>query len=76
MLLQDHLLRALQFLPDILKFQRLLSQKFHRRMDRSEAEKFYLGEFLKRGWTPVILNGLKSCIMNHLSLVYTSLPFF
>ena len=39
----------MQYLPDIVKFQRQLSEKFHRRLDRDEAETFTLGEFLKEG---------------------------
>ena len=47
-ILQEHHLRALQYLPDIIKLQRLLFEKFHRRLDRNEAEEYTLGEFLKR----------------------------
>ncbi|CAB4012406.1 Hypothetical predicted protein [Paramuricea clavata] len=44
---KEHHLRALQYLPDIIKLQRLLSEKFHRRLDRNEAEEFTLAKFLK-----------------------------
>ncbi|XP_028416581.1 E3 ubiquitin-protein ligase RNF213-like [Dendronephthya gigantea] len=40
-------LRALQYLPDIVKLQRLLFEKFHRRLDRIEAETYIIGKFLK-----------------------------
>ena len=46
--LQERQLRALQYLPDIIKLQRLLFEKFHRRLDRNEAEEYTLGTFLKR----------------------------
>ncbi|CAB4005449.1 Hypothetical predicted protein [Paramuricea clavata] len=44
---KEHHLRTLQYLPGIIKLQRLLFEKFHRRLDRNEAEEFTLGKFLK-----------------------------
>lgn len=44
---QEHKLRSIQFLPDIVRLQRLLMDRFHRRIDRSDAEKFAIREFLK-----------------------------
>ncbi|XP_027055365.1 E3 ubiquitin-protein ligase RNF213-like isoform X2 [Pocillopora damicornis] len=44
---QEHKLRALRFLPDIIKLQRLLMDKFHRRIDRTEAERMRIREFLR-----------------------------
>lgn len=38
---QDHVLRAIQYLPSILKLQRLLIQKFQRRIDASEASSMH-----------------------------------
>ena len=46
--LQEHELRALRFLPDIVKLQRLLMDKFHRRIDRQEAEQVTVRAFLKK----------------------------
>ncbi|XP_068694638.1 E3 ubiquitin-protein ligase rnf213-alpha-like [Montipora foliosa] len=45
---QEHKLRALRFLPDIVKLQRLLMDKFHRRIDRTEAENIRIRDFLKK----------------------------
>ncbi|XP_068731195.1 E3 ubiquitin-protein ligase rnf213-alpha-like [Montipora capricornis] len=45
---QEHKLRCVQFLPDIVRLQRLLMDRFHRRIDRTDAEKFTIREFL---WT-------------------------
>ena len=44
---QEHKLRALRFLPDIVRLQRLLMDQFHRRIDRTEAEKIKIRDFLK-----------------------------
>ncbi|XP_020616489.1 E3 ubiquitin-protein ligase RNF213-like [Orbicella faveolata] len=44
---QEHELRALRFLPDIVKLQRLLMDKFHRRIDRAEAEQIKIRDFLR-----------------------------
>ncbi|XP_078381354.1 E3 ubiquitin-protein ligase rnf213-alpha-like isoform X3 [Oculina patagonica] len=45
---QEHKLRALRFLPDIVKLQRLLMDKFHRRIDRAEAERIKIRDFLRK----------------------------
>ncbi|XP_022783821.1 E3 ubiquitin-protein ligase rnf213-alpha-like [Stylophora pistillata] len=45
---QEHKLRALCFLPDIIKLQRLLMDKFHRRIDRTEAQRMTIREFLRK----------------------------
>ena len=45
--LKEHKLRALRFLPDIIKLQRLLMDKFHRRIDRTEAQRMNIREFLR-----------------------------
>ncbi|XP_015765613.1 PREDICTED: E3 ubiquitin-protein ligase RNF213-like [Acropora digitifera] len=44
---QEHKLRCVQFLPDIVRLQRLLMDRFHRRIDRTDAEKFTIQLFLK-----------------------------
>ncbi|XP_068759451.1 E3 ubiquitin-protein ligase rnf213-alpha-like isoform X4 [Montipora capricornis] len=44
---QEHKLRCVQFLPDIVRLQRLLMDRFHRRIDRTDAEKFTIQQFLK-----------------------------
>ncbi|XP_068735057.1 LOW QUALITY PROTEIN: E3 ubiquitin-protein ligase rnf213-alpha-like [Montipora capricornis] len=45
---QEHKLRCVQFLPDIVRLQQLLMDRFHRRMDRTDAEKFTIREFLQK----------------------------
>ena len=45
---QEHKLRALRFLPDIVKLQRFLMDQFHRRIDRTEAEKIKIRDFLRK----------------------------
>ncbi|PFX29705.1 E3 ubiquitin-protein ligase RNF213 [Stylophora pistillata] len=45
---QEHKLRALCFLPDIIKLQRLLMDKFHRRIDRNEAQRLSIREFMRK----------------------------
>lgn len=45
---QEHKLRALRFLPDIIKLQRLLVEKFHRRFDREEAQGLKIQDFLEK----------------------------
>ena len=37
----------MQFLPDIVRLQRLLMDRFHRRIDRTDAENFQIREFLQ-----------------------------
>ncbi|XP_074628909.1 E3 ubiquitin-protein ligase rnf213-alpha-like isoform X2 [Acropora palmata] len=44
---QEHKLRCVQFLPDIVRLQRLLMDRFHRRIDRTDAEQFTIQQFLK-----------------------------
>jgi len=44
---QEHKLRCFQFLPDIVRLQRLLMDRFHRRIDRTDAEKFTIQQFLE-----------------------------
>ncbi|XP_067057901.1 E3 ubiquitin-protein ligase rnf213-alpha-like isoform X3 [Acropora muricata] len=44
---KEHKLRCVQFLPDIVRLQRLLMDRFHRRIDRTDAEKFTIHRFLK-----------------------------
>ncbi|XP_046861644.1 E3 ubiquitin-protein ligase rnf213-alpha-like [Xenia sp. Carnegie-2017] len=41
-------LRALQYLPKIIKLQRFLFEKFHRRLDRNDAEKYTIGDLYKK----------------------------
>ncbi|XP_046861643.1 E3 ubiquitin-protein ligase RNF213-like [Xenia sp. Carnegie-2017] len=53
-------LRALQYLPDIIKLQRFLFEKFHRCLDRNEAEKYTIGDLYKRD--PDIKQHVKSLI--------------
>ena len=45
--IQEHKLRFVQFLPDVVRLQRLLMDRFHRRIDRVDAEKYTIREFLK-----------------------------
>ncbi|KAJ7339392.1 hypothetical protein OS493_005787 [Desmophyllum pertusum] len=44
---QEHKLRFVQFLPDIVRLQRLLMDRFHRRIDRTDAEKYTIRKFLQ-----------------------------
>nr|XP_058970756.1 E3 ubiquitin-protein ligase rnf213-alpha-like [Pocillopora verrucosa] len=44
---QEHKLRFVQFLPDVVRLQRLLMDRFHRRIDRTDAENYTVREFLK-----------------------------
>ncbi|XP_022803330.1 E3 ubiquitin-protein ligase rnf213-alpha-like isoform X2 [Stylophora pistillata] len=43
---QEHKLRFVQFLPDVIRLQRLLLDRFHRRIDKTEAEKYTISAFL------------------------------
>ena len=45
--MQEHKLRFVQFLPDVVRLQRLLMDRFHRRIDRTDAENYTVREFLK-----------------------------
>ena len=45
--LQEPSLRATQYLPDILRLQQCLYDSFHHRLDRREAKKMTIGEFLQ-----------------------------
>ncbi|XP_022801883.1 E3 ubiquitin-protein ligase rnf213-alpha-like [Stylophora pistillata] len=45
---QEHKLRFVRFLPDVVRLQRLLMDRFHRRIDKTEAEDYTIGDFLKR----------------------------
>ena len=40
-------MRFVQFLPDIVRLQRLLMDRFHRRIDRTDAEEYTIRKFLK-----------------------------
>ena len=53
--IQEHKLRFVQFLPDVVRLQRLLMNRFHRRIDRTDAENYTVREFLKE-----VLNKLKN----------------
>ena len=44
----EHLLRALRFLPDILRLQRLLVRRFNNSIDSAEANSTSLSEFLQQ----------------------------
>ena len=44
--LQESKLRALQYLPDVVKLQRLLMSKYDRRISLQEARTFRVGQFL------------------------------
>ena len=44
--LQESKLRALQYLPDVVKLQRLLMDKYDRRISLQEARTFRVGRFL------------------------------
>ncbi|KAJ7339378.1 hypothetical protein OS493_005772 [Desmophyllum pertusum] len=44
---QEHKLRFVQFLPDIVRLQRLLMDRFHRRIDRTDAEDYKIRKFLQ-----------------------------
>ena len=43
---QESKLRALQYLPDVIKLQRLLVTKYHRRLSRQEALGMNVESFL------------------------------
>ena len=45
--IQEHKLRFVQFLPDVVRLQRLLMDRFHRRIDRTNAENYTVREFLR-----------------------------
>ena len=45
--IQEHKLRFVQFLPEVVRLQRLLMDRFHRRIDRIDAERYTIREFLK-----------------------------
>ena len=45
--IQEHKLRFVQFLPDVVHLQRLLMDRFHRRIDRTDAENYTVREFLR-----------------------------
>ncbi|CAH3189324.1 unnamed protein product [Porites lobata] len=61
---QEHNLRALRFLPDIIKLQRLLREKFHRRIDRAEAEHITIRNFLNKIPSKTTKDELTSLIMS------------
>ena len=44
----EHLLRALRFLPDILRLQRLLVRRFNNSIDSAEANGTSVSEFLQQ----------------------------
>lgn len=44
---KEHRLRAVRHLPDILALLRILNDRFHRRTNRDEADKFKIREFFK-----------------------------
>ncbi|XP_020630788.1 E3 ubiquitin-protein ligase rnf213-alpha-like [Orbicella faveolata] len=44
---QEHKLRFVQFLPDLVRLQRLLMDRFHRRIDRTDAEGYTIRKFLQ-----------------------------
>ena len=46
--MQEPLLRALQYLPGIVRLQRALISCFSHRLDHDEAGKIAIGEALKR----------------------------
>ena len=45
--MQEPKLRAVRYLPDIVRLQHLLMDRLHRRIDRNEAEKVRLKDFIK-----------------------------
>ena len=45
--LQEPNLRATQYLPDIVRLQQYLYDRFHHRLDRKEARRMTIGEFLQ-----------------------------
>lgn len=44
---QEHSLRAVRYLPDILALLRLLTDRFHRRIDRDKASQLKIRELLQ-----------------------------
>ncbi|PFX19443.1 E3 ubiquitin-protein ligase RNF213 [Stylophora pistillata] len=44
---QEHKLRFVHFLPDVVRLHRLLMDRFHLRIDRTNAENYTVREFLK-----------------------------
>ena len=51
----------MQYLPDIIKLQRLLFEKFHRRLDRNEAEKYTWKAFLKNSKKKLLYCHILAC---------------
>ena len=47
-LMQEPSLRATQYLPDIVKLQQCLYDSFHHRLDRTDANRLTIGEFLEK----------------------------
>ena len=47
-LFQEPSLRATQYLPDIIRLQQRLYDCFHRRLDRKDASRFTIGDFLRQ----------------------------
>ncbi|XP_048587615.1 E3 ubiquitin-protein ligase rnf213-alpha isoform X3 [Nematostella vectensis] len=45
---QESVLRAIRLLPDVLRLQRLLMERFHRTLDRGRTDKLKLKEFYKQ----------------------------
>ncbi|XP_052808680.1 E3 ubiquitin-protein ligase rnf213-alpha-like isoform X1 [Mya arenaria] len=46
---QDHILQAIQFIPSILGLQRILLQKFQKKLDKAEANTILVKDMIKGG---------------------------
>ena len=46
-LLQEHKLRALRYLPDIVTLQKILTERLYRRIDKERASQFKTRDFLQ-----------------------------
>ena len=59
-------MRFVRFLPDIVRLQRLLMDRFHRRIDRTDAEHYTIRQFLQelpRGICTIYVSSLMFCLL-------------
>lgn len=64
---QEHSLRAVRYLPDILALLRILTDRFHRRIDRDKANQLKIRDLLQE-----FPKG--STVFPYLSKVFESTP--
>lgn len=65
--MQEHSLRATQYLPDIVKLQRSLYDAFHHRLDRRDAKMITFRKYLES-----LINGKSSMEVRHVYFVSVS----